>query len=99
MNPKRAFLPVVMSLLPERLEGRPRGRRRPGLPRQRPPPRRRGGTPPPPRREQAPPRRARDLKKSGGVLRQGGDVTFAFIEAHQQTWPVRVMCDALEVSP
>jgi transposase InsO family protein len=26
-------------------------------------------------------------------------VTFAFIEAHQQTWPVRVMCDALEVSP
>jgi transposase InsO family protein len=26
-------------------------------------------------------------------------VTFAFIEAHQQTWPVRVMCGALEVSP
>lgn len=26
-------------------------------------------------------------------------MTFAFIEAHQQTWPVRVMCDALEVSP
>jgi putative transposase len=26
-------------------------------------------------------------------------VTFAFIEAHQQTWPVRVMCDALGVSP
>ena len=26
-------------------------------------------------------------------------MTFAFIEAHQQTWPVRVMCGALEVSP
>jgi putative transposase len=26
-------------------------------------------------------------------------VTFAFIEAHQAQWPVRVMCDALEVSP
>jgi putative transposase len=26
-------------------------------------------------------------------------VTFAFIEAHQEAWPVRVMCDALEVSP
>jgi transposase InsO family protein len=25
-------------------------------------------------------------------------VTFAFIEAHQQTWPVRVLCNALEVS-
>jgi putative transposase len=26
-------------------------------------------------------------------------VTFAFIEAHEGAWPVRVMCDALEVSP
>lgn len=26
-------------------------------------------------------------------------MTFAFIESHQQDWPVRVMCDALEVSP
>jgi putative transposase len=26
-------------------------------------------------------------------------VTFAFIEAHQEAWPVRVMCDALGVSP
>jgi len=26
-------------------------------------------------------------------------VTFAFIEANQGTWPVRVMCQALEVSP
>jgi putative transposase len=26
-------------------------------------------------------------------------VTFAFIEAHGGAWPVRVMCDALEVSP
>ena len=26
-------------------------------------------------------------------------MTFAFIEAHQEEWPVRVLCDALEVSP
>lgn len=26
-------------------------------------------------------------------------MTFAFIERHQHDWPVRVMCDALEVSP
>jgi transposase InsO family protein len=26
-------------------------------------------------------------------------MTFAFIENHKQTWPVRVMCDTLEVSP
>ena len=26
-------------------------------------------------------------------------MTFAFIEAHEETWPVRVMCGALEVSP
>ena len=26
-------------------------------------------------------------------------MTFAFIEAHAKEWPVRVMCDALEVSP
>jgi putative transposase len=26
-------------------------------------------------------------------------VTFAFIESHKGRWPVRVMCDALEVSP
>jgi putative transposase len=26
-------------------------------------------------------------------------VTFAFIEAHEGAWPVRVMCDALQVSP
>jgi putative transposase len=26
-------------------------------------------------------------------------VTFAFIEDHKETWPVRLMCDALEVSP
>ena len=26
-------------------------------------------------------------------------MTFAFIEAHQEDWPVRVRCDALEVSP
>jgi putative transposase len=26
-------------------------------------------------------------------------VTFAFIRSHQEDWPVRVLCDALEVSP
>ena len=26
-------------------------------------------------------------------------MTFAFIEAHEEAWPVRVLCDALEVSP
>jgi putative transposase len=26
-------------------------------------------------------------------------VTYRFIEGHQETWPIRVMCDALEVSP
>jgi putative transposase len=26
-------------------------------------------------------------------------VTFAFIQDHQQTWPVRLMCETLEVSP
>ena len=26
-------------------------------------------------------------------------MTYRFIEGHQETWPIRVMCDALEVSP
>ena len=26
-------------------------------------------------------------------------MTFRFIDAHRDTWPVRVLCEALEVSP
>ena len=48
----------------------------------------RGGKPPPPCREQAAPDRTRHFKKSGGVLRQGGDMTYPFIEEHQEQWPV-----------
>src|SRR6202158_4260474 len=33
-----------------------------------------------------------------GVLRQGGDMTFRFIEDHRQHWPVRLLCQTLEVS-
>ena len=42
---------------------------------------------------------ARHPKKSDGVLRQGGDVTFRFIEEHREQWPVRLLCDTLDVSP
>ena len=59
----------------------------------------RGGKPPPPCREQAAPGGARHFKKSGGVLRQGGDMTFRFIEEHREQWPVRLLCETLEVSP
>ena len=57
---------------------------RPGLPRPGQPPRLRGGTAPPPRREQAAPDGARHPKKSDGLLRQGGAVTFRFIEDHRE---------------
>src|SRR5262249_49133126 len=63
------------------------------------PPGPRGGAAPPPGREQAPPGRARHFKKSGGVLRQGGAMTFRFIEEHRQRWPVRLLCETLGVSP
>src|SRR5207302_1989597 len=33
-----------------------------------------------------------------GVLRQGGDMTFRFIEEHREQWPVRLLCETLEVS-
>src|SRR5262249_37255820 len=42
---------------------------------------------------------ARHLKKSGGVLRQGGAMTFRFIAEHRHLWPVRLLCETLEVSP
>src|SRR5947199_217835 len=62
-------------------------------------PGRRGRAAPPARREQAAAGGARHPKKSGGVLRQGGDVTFRFIEAHKGRWPVRLLCETLDVSP
>src|SRR5262249_15322022 len=37
-------------------------------------------------------------KKSGGVLRQGGDMTFRFIDEHKARWPVRLLGQTLEVS-
>src|ERR1700692_3076135 len=54
------------------------------------PPPLRGGEPAPADREQAPPRGARHPKKSGGVLRQGGDMTYCFIEEHKDRGPVAV---------
>ena len=41
---------------------------------------------------------ARHLKKSDGLLRQGIDVRFAFIEAEKARFPVTMMCRLLEVS-
>ena len=37
-------------------------------------------------------------RKSGGVLRQGVDVKYAWIEAHIGSYPVRPMCELLGVS-
>src|SRR5437588_5294341 len=84
---------------PALLEAGPPRQGRAGLARPRQAPRHRGGAAPPPQREQAPPGRARHFKKSGGVLRQGGAVTFRFIDEHREQWPVRLLCEALEVSP
>ena len=61
---------------------------RPGLPRTRQAPALRGGASPAPRREQAAAGGARHLKKSDGLLRQGGAVIFPFIEEHHEQWPV-----------
>src|SRR5918995_537513 len=41
---------------------------------------------------------ARNLKKSGGLLRQGERVRFAFIAAEKASFPVRLLCRVLEVS-
>src|SRR5262249_59509001 len=49
-------------------------------------------------REQAPADGARHPKKSDGLLRAGGPVIFAFIQAHREVWPVRVLCGTLGVS-
>src|SRR5262249_12545519 len=41
---------------------------------------------------------ARDLKKSGGLLREGEHVKFAFIRAEKAQYPVVVLCRVLGVS-
>ncbi|WP_390888607.1 IS3 family transposase [Frigoriglobus tundricola] len=38
------------------------------------------------------------LKKAAGVFREPAELTFAFIAANEDQWPVRWMCDALDVS-
>src|SRR5262249_53794233 len=37
-------------------------------------------------------------KKGDGLLRPGGSVTFPFIEALKDVWPVTLMCETLDVS-
>src|SRR5262249_40755872 len=69
-----------------------------GLPRTRQPPRPGGGDPEAQGGERASEDGARPLKKSDGVLRQGGDVTFSFIEEHRTRWPVTLMCEVFGVS-
>src|SRR5262249_34410057 len=76
----------------------PPGRRRPGLPRPRRPARPRRGAPPPPRREPATADGAGHFKKSDGLLRQGVAVRYGFIDEHRGRWPVRLLCDVLQVS-
>ena len=41
---------------------------------------------------------ARHIKKSGGLLRERKELRFDFIEKHREEWPVKVMCEVLEVS-
>ena len=41
---------------------------------------------------------ARYRGKSDGVLRQGCEVRYAFIERHRQMWPIAVQCRVLKVS-
>ena len=38
------------------------------------------------------------LKKSRGLLREGGAVKFAFIAKHRGIWPAAWLCEALGVS-
>ncbi|MGL4611215.1 MAG: IS3 family transposase [Trueperaceae bacterium] len=40
----------------------------------------------------------RHLKKSGGVLRQGKQMRYAFIKEHRLQWTVTMMCKVLEVA-
>jgi len=41
---------------------------------------------------------ARHPKKSGGVFCEGVAVRYAFIERHEQVWPITVQCRVLAVS-
>ncbi|WP_239479487.1 IS3 family transposase [Lichenicola cladoniae] len=51
------------------------------------------------RREVAKLKAERDiLKKAGGLLREGVVVKFGFIAKHRGIWPVRWLCEALDVS-
>ena len=81
---------------PEAVPGRGR---RPRLPRQGQPARPRGGTASAPGRGQAAHDGARHPEKSDGLLRQGVVMRYDFVEAHRETWPVRLMCRVLRVSP
>ena len=38
------------------------------------------------------------LKKGGGLLRERKELRFCFIEKHREEWPIKVMCEVLEVS-
>src|SRR5512132_3530449 len=49
-------------------------------------------------RQQAAGDGARDLEKSGGLLREGESVRFALIDAEKAHYPVDVLCAVLEVS-
>lgn len=39
------------------------------------------------------------LKKSARLLREGPAVKYAYIARHRRTWPTRVICRLLDVSP
>src|SRR5439155_3711050 len=41
---------------------------------------------------------ARHRKKSCGVLREGVEVKYAFIESKRYAWPISLLCEQLEVS-
>src|SRR5277367_3150682 len=41
---------------------------------------------------------ARHPGKSDGILRQGPEVKYAFIQRHKRIWPIRVQCRVLRVS-
>nr|WP_152054368.1 transposase [Tautonia marina] len=62
-------------------------------------PPRRGGTPTAAGREPAAAGRAGDFQISDGLLRQGVVVRYQFIEAQRERWPIRLLCEVLDVSP
>src|SRR5579859_6122250 len=41
---------------------------------------------------------ARDIKKSGGLLREGERVMFQLVDAEKAHYPVTMLCEVLEVS-